>query len=67
MEHFELAGKTAALVGAGPAADAIADAYREAGAEVVKVTRVEELDTAFRHPRSRPGCLPCQAHRTNRR
>ena len=48
MEHFELAGKTAALVGAGnPAADAIAVAYREAGAEVVPVRRVEELDTAF--------------------
>ena len=48
MEHFELAGKTAALVGAGnPAADAIAAAYREAGAEVVPVARVEELETPF--------------------
>ena len=48
MEHFELAGKTAVLVGAGnPAADAIAAAYREAGAEVVPVTRLEELETPF--------------------
>ena len=48
MDHFELAGKTAALVGAGnPAADAIATAYREAGADVVPVTRVEDVDTAF--------------------
>ena len=48
MEHFELAGKTAALVGAGnPAADAIAAAYREAGADVVPVTRVEDVATPF--------------------
>lgn len=48
MEHFELAGKTAALVGAGnPAADAIAAAYDEAGAEVVPVPRLEDLETPF--------------------
>lgn len=48
MEHFELAGKTAALVADGnPAADAIAAAYREAGAEVVPASRIEELETPF--------------------
>ena len=48
MDHFELSGKTAALVGAGnPAGDAIAGAYREAGAEVVPVTRVEDIGTQF--------------------
>ena len=48
MEHFELAGKTAVLLGTGnPAADAIAAAYREAGAALVSVDRVEEAGGPF--------------------
>ncbi len=48
MEHFELAGKTAVVVGLGnPAANAIAAAYREAGANVLPVERVEDAAEPF--------------------
>ncbi len=48
MDHFELAGKTAVLLGAGtPVGDAIAAAYREAGATLVPVDRVEDADAPF--------------------
>ena len=48
MEHFELDGRTALVLGAGnPAADAIAEAYREAGAKVETVDRVEDATAPF--------------------
>ena len=48
MEHFELEGRRAVLLGAGsPAGEAIADAYREAGAEVVGVDRVDQATEPF--------------------
>ena len=48
MEHFELAGKTALVLGAGnPAADVIAAAYREAGADALPVDRVEDAPAPF--------------------
>lgn len=48
MEHFELGGKTAVVLGAdNPAGEAIAAAYGEAGAEVLPVERVEDAGAPF--------------------
>ena len=42
MDHFELDGRRAVVVGAeSPVGEAIVDAYREAGAEVICVDRVD--------------------------
>ena len=48
MDHFELDGLRALVLGAeSPAGGAIADAYREAGAEVVSVARVDSATEPF--------------------
>ena len=48
MEHFEMQGRTAILLGAEtPAGDAIARAYQEAGAEVAPARRVDPTGEPF--------------------
>ena len=48
MEHFELDGRRAMVLGAeSPAGEAIADAYRQAGADVVAVQRIDPAAEPF--------------------
>lgn len=43
MEHFDLTDKRASVLGDTPAADAIADAYTEAGATVTRIQSAAEI------------------------